>query len=216
MNFLPYTRGGWSDPGVLREMAEDPYQIEHLDLATIVDIGANIGGFCVKAARLNPLATIDAYEPDLDNWSYLTLNIADYPNIHAYNTAVWEHDNGVLLTPGEGLAHVCLVDDPHFCKAYPDHEGIPVRVPSITLDEILDGHTTVDCVKLDVEGAEFQILHAASDTTLNKIRYLRLELHDYFGYDIRNRLHARLSEHFHLNEPYMVLGHGGIWLGEHR
>jgi FkbM family methyltransferase len=55
-----------------------------------------------------------------------------------------------------------------------------VQVPAVTLGDVLEraGDGRVDLVKLDIEGAELDVLAAASDTDLGRIDQLTIEFHD--------------------------------------
>ena len=55
-----------------------------------------------------------------------------------------------------------------------------ISVPSITLDQVLEQLSIphFDYIKMDCEGAEYEILFNASPSTLQKIRHICLEYHD--------------------------------------
>ena len=54
------------------------------------------------------------------------------------------------------------------------------EVPARTLDDLFERHEidACDLMKIDVEGAEYDILHAASDDTLARIRRIHGEYHN--------------------------------------
>ncbi len=71
----------------------------------------------------------------------------------------------------------------------------PIKVKCINLSEFLNSFSDNDYIilKLDVEGAEYEILeHLMNEGTINKVKELYVEFHDYFfnqnSQNIKNRL----------------------------
>src|ERR1019366_233441 len=52
-----------------------------------------------------------------------------------------------------------------------------LEVPSVTLDTIVAPYETVDLLKIDTEGAEYQALPSATADTLSRIRRIEMEYH---------------------------------------
>lgn len=125
--------------------------------ACVVDVGAHVGYYTLLAAkRAGPAGKVFAFEPDPANYSLLEKNISlnDYHNVVAMNEAVSNHegistlfrtslDNGRHSTYNHGL---------------PGNENIETK--STTMDAFLgqQGWPRVDLVKIDVEGAERDVL----------------------------------------------------------
>jgi FkbM family methyltransferase len=123
--------------------------------ATVVDVGANIGYNTVHAARLaGPRGRVVAIEPTPDNLEVLRRNVAasGLDNIVvepvAAGRAAGTRD---LFVRGEKSAVNSLFPDS--CYAHVT-DVIPVSV--VPLDELVAG--AVDVVKIDVEGAELDVL----------------------------------------------------------
>ncbi len=207
------TRNSESDLGCLREMDADVYRIAGLHLNTIVDIGANIGCFSLLAASLNPDAAIRAYEPEPDNFRLLQENLAanNAGNVEAFNIAVCNTMAMVHVHPGQGLSHVC----PGYpCTVTPAYQGAAVECLSVTLDDALAEFDTVDMLKVDCEGSEFEIFGGASPETMAKIRRLRMEIHDYRGPDELEKLRNLLARWLTLEEIDFTPSRGGYWFGD--
>ncbi len=84
-------------------------------------------------------------------------------------------------------------------------------VPVLTLDSIINFcDSQIDCVKIDVEGSEADIITGASMDTLSKIRFMYIEVHDWMGRDLYMQMLA------HLRVVYSVEGyvHPGTGLFE--
>lgn len=160
-----------SDHLVVRETwVENVYQIfgrDFSDTNTMLDIGANIGAVTVFAASLG--ADVVAVEPEPENRALLVDNIARNGvsgQCRVFDVAVMGEGGVVNVEAGHG--HSRVVGAPN---------GHTVEVEAVSLAGLLDraGWSCVDVVKVDVEGAEYQIFGAASSEVLRRIRYLTLE-----------------------------------------
>jgi FkbM family methyltransferase len=64
-------------------------------------------------------------------------------------------------------------------------------VPGLSLDFILKeywSNVEVNCMKVDVEGAEAEILLAASQATLRRIKFMYIEIHEWIGPNLYHNL----------------------------
>ena len=122
---------------------------------TILDLGANVGSFSLWANMRWPASTIHAYEPHPGTFDILARNVARFPNIHANNVAVYPSDGSKLTLfaryVGDGEAGVAEAMKRTFAAIKPEQTfpvtGLhPAKLPP------------ADIVKLDVEGAEGEIL----------------------------------------------------------
>ena len=115
----------------------------------VVDLGANIGMFTLWIADELPASTITAVEPDVANVSQLTRLIASNElgdRVLVIAKAAAAHE-GVILFAGGDFMHSRVIDN---------GEGYPV--------ETIDAFTVLreaDLVKMDIEGAEWPIIHDA-------------------------------------------------------
>jgi FkbM family methyltransferase len=127
--------------------------------ATVVDVGANIGYNTVHAARrAGPRGRVLAIEPTPDNLEVLRRNIgaSGFTNIVVEPVAAGRSTGTRnLFVRGEKSAVNSLF--PESCYAHVT-DVLPVTV--VPLDELVDG--AVDVVKIDVEGAELDVLEGMS------------------------------------------------------
>lgn len=153
---------------------DDEYPIQPAD--TIIDIGANIGDFSVRAAQRAFKGKILAYEPDKNNFALLKKNkkLNQCNNIFCYRRAVSDKRTTKIL-----YTQVEQNNATH--SLFPDKYAREVPVVSTTLDEIVEKHAlkSVELVKIDAEGAEYPILFNTSKKTLNKLQRIFFEYHDY-------------------------------------
>lgn len=157
---------------------------------TIVDIGAHIGSFSVRAARLAHRGRVYAFEPSSKNFELLTENrlLNDLGNLYIEKCAISAMNGQMTLyTPAGNAIMGSLLQD-----TSSHTETVQVR----TIDSIVAEHgiARIDLLKMDVEGAEYDILFNCSNETLMKIRRVVMEYHEFEG-EKRNRLDlARLLE----------------------
>jgi len=132
---------------------------------TVLDCGANEGLFSVMAGRrVGPTGRVVALEPSMREFERLSANVRRN-NLESVvvccREAVTEHD---------GVATLHVVDGEHAGQntfGAPVYDGVAVvgdeEVPTTTIDSLVErcGVASVDFVKMDVEGAEFQALSGA-------------------------------------------------------
>jgi FkbM family methyltransferase len=119
----------------------------------IYDCGANIGMATFYFKWLYPGAQIHAFEPDPKTFTLLQRNVAQnhLTAVDVYNCALWDQNGTVELFIDPGIPGSLLMStDSARCH------GERIQVPSRKLSDFIQG--PVDCVKIDVEGAEHHIL----------------------------------------------------------
>ena len=133
-----------------------------------VDVGANIGYYTLIASKLvGSQGRIYSIEPVPSTATILKANVKlnNCLNVSIYNVAIWSSKGTLTLRiPGTwyGLASV-------------SRYGVNIAVNSITLDELLKNEASIDCIKIDVEGAELEVLRGAKDV-LKRTKYLVIEI----------------------------------------
>lgn len=126
-----------------------------------LDLGANVGLFTKKMAATG--CTVHAYEPDPTAWAVLQQNVGHLPNVTLHNCA-----SGAVAGTFRLHRSLEFADNPleqtvmssitlHDPKLYQDRDGIDVEVRSFR-DIVRGFGRPVALVKMDIEGAEFEIL----------------------------------------------------------
>lgn len=139
--------------------------------ATIVDAGAYTGLSAIYLANKYPEARILALEPDPSNFRLLLRNIRDYPAITPVNAALW-HEDGTIrfhFRP-EGQWASSVLAGASGDSAVVEAIGMPTALSILGTD-------CLDLLKIDVEGAEKDIMeHAGS--WIDDVGAVFIELHD--------------------------------------
>jgi len=161
--------------------------------STIVDLGANIGLVSVFLARRCGASYVLAVEPVADNAELtrenLRLNGIEGEVIEA---AVGRQDGVARFAEDQRVS----------TRGMLAQVGREVRLISLpSLLQRLPADTTVDIMKLDVEGAEAEIFAAEDLSWLDRVRLLLMELHPNLASvePVVERIQARGFEHFVLN-----------------
>jgi len=154
-----------------------------------LDIGAHIGAFSVLASPL--VASVEAYEPETENFSMLRANLAvnGCRNVQPHELVLVGNDDverRLWRHPDRNTAAHSLIE----------HDGFkPVAVACANINDVLHG---IDCVKLDAEGAELELLPAIEDWS--SIRQIVIEFHHLLIGDRYDELLGLLRSHFKLDE----------------
>jgi FkbM family methyltransferase len=145
---------------VLHEIfALDQYRREEgPDPTTILDLGANIGASAVFYRLLYPAARIICVEPDPAIVPVLTENTRSI-GAEVIHAAVAGSAGEVLFFPSPQSWAGSIVRD--------GGEG-EVRVPSVTLDDLMERYSP-DLIKIDVEGAEYDVFEASTKATAARV-----------------------------------------------
>jgi FkbM family methyltransferase len=168
------------DAWIIKEICLD-HQYEHASLPfedgwTVLDVGAGLGDLAVTMAKQGPHSRICAYEPFPESFALLQENLRrnQVQNVQAFPTAI-------SAQPGPQRFHIASEAVAHTTITTGDSPpGDSIEVQSVTLDQVFaEQHLSrCDYLKMDCEGAEYEILFNASASTLQKIKHLCLEFHD--------------------------------------
>jgi FkbM family methyltransferase len=140
---------------------------------TILDLGANVGQAALYFRSRFPSARIVAVEPASESFALLTRNLGSDPGIELRRCAVTGRDGTVQLRKYHlsWINHVSTqrVDDPRVVAE--DVEGL-------SLASLLEaaGMETVDLVKADIEGLEYDVF--VDSPALRRVGTLVGEVHE--------------------------------------
>ena len=146
----------------------------------ILDVGAATGGFTIGSCVAFPDARIFAFEPSLRQRIVLTRNVrtngcADRVTIEPFG--LWKENGNLSFRTHGDISTLEAV------SALPEGLVFGERVRVRTLDEWFrqTGLSHVDLIKMDVEGAEIEILEGAAATLATTAPMLAVQAYHFRG-----------------------------------
>jgi len=135
----------------------------------IMDLGAHIGMSALYFQSKYPAAAVYSIEPDTDNFELLKKNTVSNPHITALQAAVSDMDGAAVVAKSRyGYNSVVLAGDAA--------AGNPIR--TMTMPTLFNElHiSTIDLLKVDIEGYEKKIFSGNTDWLFNVSRII-IEVH---------------------------------------
>ena len=141
------------------------------DSPIIFDCGANVGTSVIFFKKYFPKSVITAYEPDPSIFLYLKQNVAanKCDNVELVNAAVW-NEKTTLLFHSEGADGGNITADKSSINQ--------IEVQALVLKDEIAKQERVDLLKIDIEGAEYQVLEHCQ-SVLRKVENIFLECHSF-------------------------------------
>jgi len=144
----------------------------------IIDIGAHYGFFSLfAAANTSKDSKIIAIEPDAMNFNRLVQNISsnNLQNVESINCAISSENGQSEFFSGNGVNSTLLND-----YALKKPGSISKAIETQTLTKIIEDNNLsyIDFLKMDCEGAEYQILQGMPSRVFDKIGIISMEFHD--------------------------------------
>jgi FkbM family methyltransferase len=145
---------------------------------TVIDIGAHIGRYTIVSSKLvGNIGKVVAIEADPDNFQLLKRNVAlnNLTNVLPLNYAVFSTKTKIKLYEQSASAkyNSLILTRAKETEKY-------AEVNADTLDSILElnGINQINWIKIDVEGAEFEVLKGATNTLSRENIALLIEIHN--------------------------------------
>lgn len=157
---------------------------QNIENGFIFDIGANCGINTMILAKQNPNSIVFAFEPYKKVFDLLEKNVNDnnLQNVKIFNLAISKEDIKELhlsIYDGMSGANSTYAKATEFAKTYKIEEKI-VKIPCRSLDSFVDEYKIdkINLLKIDCEGAEYDILYNSKALQQNKIKNLVGEFHN--------------------------------------
>lgn len=177
-DLLVYTRKDSDDIYNLLPTREKPVEIMLRRLLKpgdiFVDVGANVGYYSLLAAKNKSF--VIAIEPAVSTFLVLKQNIRMNNfdgRILTVNKCSWKEEGIIELKIPKGLYGLASIISENMKFKFVNYDV--VKVECIKLDDILSNYDRIKIVKIDAEGAEYEILLGMMET-MKKIDVIILEL----------------------------------------
>lgn len=163
----------------------DDYNFDSIDFKdgdVVIDIGGNIGTVSIYLAKKYPFLKIYAFEPVKQNYENflknIELNNINKDIIKVFNLAITKDRRDVILTSpfyNSGASNIYN----NFRGSGNIISNNDISIKSITFDDIFSNNNISKCklLKIDCEGAEYEILYSANVENLKNCEYMRAEFH---------------------------------------
>lgn len=144
---------------------------------TIIDVGAHIGVVSVRMATGSKDVKVYALEPFPENYALLKQNIRE----NSLEGTIIPHQLAVSHVSGRRELFTCTERaDGHTFYPHKDFRfGRPIEVDCISLTEFVSREAIerVDFLKMDAEGAEYDVFLEGDLSFLNKVTRMAVESH---------------------------------------
>ena len=157
--------------------------------SVVFDIGAYIGTYALAASQIARKGKVYAFEPNPQSAKRLqrSVQIRDIGNIQVVQAALGDHTGELPFTLATYPPQSSLSDSP---TSESDVQSISVQVENLDNYCQTRGITHADYLKIDVEGAELQVLQGAAGMIRASRPEMIIELHETmapnFGYTTQN------------------------------
>jgi FkbM family methyltransferase len=169
----------------------------------VMDVGANAGIYSAFCGIHG--ASVDAYEPFPEVYDLLKGMVGRTGlagNVKTHNKAIWTYTGSVayighrIVNPDVTSYNGGLLSSGvHWTTADFDRA---IWTDCISFEDAIGGEEW-DCVKMDVEGAEFEILLATPEEALRKIKFMYAEFHDWAEQDLHDETMKKLRSIFNVH-----------------
>ncbi len=144
----------------------------------VIDIGANIGYISLFCAQcVGKEGVVYAFEPEIKNYEALGANIAlnGVQNIITQRLAVTEVETKLKLFLAEDNlgAHSTIYNEDALTQDYEEIDGMPLDIFTSR-----NSIVKIDLVKIDVEGAEYEVLKSMKDILQNQRPVIIMEFNN--------------------------------------
>lgn len=154
---------------LIEEYARKKFEIKSNDV--VIDVGAHIGLFTMYASQSCKNGNIYSYEPVKENFDVLKENmtINNLQNVKIFNSAVSNSDSKITL----------FMNDDESGHSMFSESAKNIIVNSTSLMKIFDDNNIEKCnfLKLDCEGAEYEIIEKLPSKYFEMIEKIVIEYH---------------------------------------
>ncbi|GAB7082222.1 hypothetical protein JCM14635_38970 [Megalodesulfovibrio paquesii] len=155
---------------------------------TVLDVGANIGHYSVQLASLvGPGGRVCCFEPSVENYAHLVDAVAGRGQVEAIRAAVG-------ATPGSGTLILSDQGNIDHHLAGPGGAGQGEATEIVSIDSYCQHVSSVDFIKMDIQGYEFAAFQGMRDTIARSSRPVVLFEYWPFGLARAGFEHAALIE----------------------
>lgn len=141
--------------------------LQHLNINTVIDIGANTGSFALEIHKILPRAKIYLFEPLEDCFRQLKENFKDLSYFQLFNIALGDKKGDTIIYHNEFPPCSSMLEGTEILREQlPFAQNVTKEVVKIdTLDNIAEKITLKEniLIKMDVQGFEDRVIAGGRD-----------------------------------------------------
>ena len=164
---------------------------------SFIDIGANCGVATIILAKQNPQSNVYAFEPDKTVFELLRANVNanQLNNVIIHNYAVSKsgiEQLEICIHPQYSGGNTTYSNKDAFTNTF-NTNIVMYNVPTISLDDIINKYkiTTIECLKIDCEGGEYDIIY---DSTYVKTGFIKNIVGEFHNLHYNTKVHHTAEE----------------------
>lgn len=152
-----------------------------------IDIGGHVGAFACQLAQMCPDATLEAFEASPVTAGYLRDNVTQNgfgDRVSVSQVALAAESGWVMLEDnGEASCENSVVSEQASGQSErSEPSALATRVPALSFDDVVGASPhPIDFVKIDCEGAEYDLVYASSPASWKSVDRVVLEYHPVSG-----------------------------------
>lgn len=170
-------------------------------LNTVFDLGANNGLFIQKMLS-NGVKNVHAFEPNPNALINLYDKYENNNNVKIINKAISSKSDKLTFHYHPENSTISAFNRHHLTPHLPPNELLEIQVNTIRLDDYcnLNSINDIDLLKIDVEGAEYDILENLDDAFYKKVENILIEYHDNHSGQLRNLIKFMRDRGYIIND----------------
>jgi len=141
----------------------------------VIDAGANVGMSSCYFSTLFPEARIISIEPEPGNFMQLVKNTNSLKNVKPLQYALWKNDGVLAIDGTSNETWSFKVKE----QVVLDSEST-TQIDAVSIDTLINQFNLecIDVLKIDIEGAEYDLFLENYESWLPHVKYIMIELHD--------------------------------------
>lgn len=167
---IAYTRKEWTEINYFINIVN---YIKENSIKSFLDVGSNVGEVAnILFENINSINSFYLIEPQKDNFLFLKQNTKQIKNCSYYDVGIYYGKSEAELFQDPSWKNVGSFTVEVIQKQF---KTTGEKIELKTLEEL--NIPTVDFVKIDVEGAEYNIIK--NSTYIKEVKYIEVEFHDW-------------------------------------
>jgi len=198
----PFDRTFWNyqEMFVYKNIEKQFPTLDFQNLNLVLDIGANNGVF-IEKMLLAGAKKVYGFEPNPNALSNLNYRYGSNTKVKIVDKAVSDTNGKCQFFYHPDNSTISAFNKNHISFHLPEKEIINFDVETVKLDSFCNAENIdfIDLIKVDVEGAEYMILHSLDLNFYRNVKYLLIETHENTNDKVKNLISYLRNFGFEIN-----------------